>query len=95
MGTPALTSDLSPGALSPLNAAAAAAAAAGRVALSGHSGSSGVLLASNLNEEVSTVLPTFPSRHGPNPSHTPNTHALVSIVLFPSLFLSLALSASS
>uniref|UniRef100_A0A8C7QVJ4 Polypyrimidine tract binding protein 2a n=1 Tax=Oncorhynchus mykiss TaxID=8022 RepID=A0A8C7QVJ4_ONCMY len=40
------------GALSPLNAAAAAAAAAGRVALSGHSGSSGVLLASNLNEEV-------------------------------------------
>uniref|UniRef100_A0A6Q2YT59 RRM domain-containing protein n=1 Tax=Esox lucius TaxID=8010 RepID=A0A6Q2YT59_ESOLU len=47
---------LSPGALSPLNAAAAAAAAAGRVALSGHSGSSGVLLASNLNEEVSAPL---------------------------------------
>uniref|UniRef100_A0A3P8X8U6 RRM domain-containing protein n=1 Tax=Esox lucius TaxID=8010 RepID=A0A3P8X8U6_ESOLU len=44
------------GALSPLNAAAAAAAAAGRVALSGHSGSSGVLLASNLNEEVSAPL---------------------------------------
>ncbi|CAB1349994.1 unnamed protein product [Coregonus sp. 'balchen'] len=39
------------GALSPLNAAAAAAAAAGRVALSGHSGSGGVLLVSNLNEE--------------------------------------------
>uniref|UniRef100_A0A8C9TZI6 Polypyrimidine tract binding protein 2 n=2 Tax=Scleropages formosus TaxID=113540 RepID=A0A8C9TZI6_SCLFO len=42
------------GALSPLSAAAAAAAAAGRVALSGHSGTSGVLLVSNLNEEVST-----------------------------------------
>uniref|UniRef100_W5JXS4 Polypyrimidine tract binding protein 2a n=1 Tax=Astyanax mexicanus TaxID=7994 RepID=W5JXS4_ASTMX len=42
-----------PGALSPLSAAAAAAAAAGRVALSGHSGNSGVLLVSNLNEEVS------------------------------------------
>uniref|UniRef100_A0AAY4C519 RRM domain-containing protein n=1 Tax=Denticeps clupeoides TaxID=299321 RepID=A0AAY4C519_9TELE len=41
-----------PGALSPLSAAAAAAAAAGRVALSGHGGSSGVLLVSNLNEEV-------------------------------------------
>uniref|UniRef100_A0A8B9JRQ9 Polypyrimidine tract-binding protein 2 n=1 Tax=Astyanax mexicanus TaxID=7994 RepID=A0A8B9JRQ9_ASTMX len=41
------------GALSPLSAAAAAAAAAGRVALSGHSGNSGVLLVSNLNEEVS------------------------------------------
>uniref|UniRef100_A0AAY4C5E3 RRM domain-containing protein n=1 Tax=Denticeps clupeoides TaxID=299321 RepID=A0AAY4C5E3_9TELE len=40
------------GALSPLSAAAAAAAAAGRVALSGHGGSSGVLLVSNLNEEV-------------------------------------------
>lgn len=39
------------GAISPLSAAAAAAAAAGRVALSG-SGVSGVLLASNLNEEV-------------------------------------------
>ncbi|KAM8851007.1 polypyrimidine tract-binding protein 2-like isoform 2-T2 [Spinachia spinachia] len=38
------------GAISPLSAAAAAAAAAGRVALSG-SGVSGVLLASNLNEE--------------------------------------------
>uniref|UniRef100_A0A4W4GLQ2 RRM domain-containing protein n=1 Tax=Electrophorus electricus TaxID=8005 RepID=A0A4W4GLQ2_ELEEL len=37
----------------PLSAAAAAAAAAGRVALSGHSGTNGVLLASNLNEEVS------------------------------------------
>uniref|UniRef100_A0A8C7HJX0 Polypyrimidine tract binding protein 2b n=1 Tax=Oncorhynchus kisutch TaxID=8019 RepID=A0A8C7HJX0_ONCKI len=40
------------GAISPLSAAAAAAAAAGRVALSGHSGCSGVLLVSNLNEEV-------------------------------------------
>ena len=40
------------GAMNPLSAAAAAAAAAGRVAL-GHTGSSGVLLASNLNEEVS------------------------------------------
>uniref|UniRef100_A0A3B3T133 Polypyrimidine tract binding protein 2a n=1 Tax=Paramormyrops kingsleyae TaxID=1676925 RepID=A0A3B3T133_9TELE len=40
------------GALSPLSAAAAAAAAAGRVALSGHTGSGGVLLVSNLNEEV-------------------------------------------
>ncbi|KAI3374486.1 hypothetical protein L3Q82_006297 [Scortum barcoo] len=39
------------GAISPLSAAAAAAAAAGRVALSG-SGVSGVLLASNLNEEI-------------------------------------------
>lgn len=39
------------GAISPLSAAAAAAAAASRVALSG-SGVSGVLLASNLNEEV-------------------------------------------
>uniref|UniRef100_A0A671P0S7 Polypyrimidine tract-binding protein 2-like n=1 Tax=Sinocyclocheilus anshuiensis TaxID=1608454 RepID=A0A671P0S7_9TELE len=45
-----------PGALSPLSAAAAAAAAAGRVALSGHSGASGVLLVSNLNEEVSILL---------------------------------------
>ncbi|XP_046879688.1 polypyrimidine tract-binding protein 2 isoform X2 [Hypomesus transpacificus] len=47
------------GALSPLNAAAAAAAAAGRVALSGHSGSSGVLLASNLNEEMITPQSLF------------------------------------
>uniref|UniRef100_A0A9J8D8S7 Polypyrimidine tract binding protein 2b n=1 Tax=Cyprinus carpio carpio TaxID=630221 RepID=A0A9J8D8S7_CYPCA len=39
-------------AISPLSAAAAAAAAAGRVALSGHSGPGGVLLVSNLNEEV-------------------------------------------
>lgn len=45
-----------PGALSPLSAAAAAAAAAGRVALSGHSGASGVLLVSNLNEEVSVLF---------------------------------------
>lgn len=43
------------GALSPLSAAAAAAAAAGRVALSGHSGN-GVLLVSNLNDEVSPFL---------------------------------------
>uniref|UniRef100_A0A673BH74 Polypyrimidine tract-binding protein 2-like n=2 Tax=Sphaeramia orbicularis TaxID=375764 RepID=A0A673BH74_9TELE len=41
-----------PGALNPLSAAAAAAAAAGRVALAGQAGSSGVLLVSNLNEEV-------------------------------------------
>uniref|UniRef100_A0AAX7SJG5 RRM domain-containing protein n=1 Tax=Astatotilapia calliptera TaxID=8154 RepID=A0AAX7SJG5_ASTCA len=41
-----------PGALNPLSAAAAAAAAAGRVALAGQTGSSGVLLVSNLNEEV-------------------------------------------
>jgi len=40
------------GAISPLSAAAAAAAAAGRVALAGHSGTSGVLLVSNLNEEM-------------------------------------------
>lgn len=45
---------LSVGAISPLSAAAAAAAAAGRVALSGHSGPGGVLLVSNLNDEVST-----------------------------------------
>lgn len=43
-----------PGAMSPLSAAAAAAAAAGRVALSG-SGVSGVLLASNLNDEVGST----------------------------------------
>uniref|UniRef100_A0A4W6EAT0 Polypyrimidine tract binding protein 2b n=1 Tax=Lates calcarifer TaxID=8187 RepID=A0A4W6EAT0_LATCA len=43
------------GAISPLSAAAAAAAAAGRVALSG-SGVSGVLLASNLNEERVKIL---------------------------------------
>lgn len=50
------------GALSPLSAAAAAAAAAGRVALSGHTGSGGVLLVSNLNEEVS-VLTSQPLPH--------------------------------
>lgn len=44
---------LPPGALNPLSAAAAAAAAAGRVALAGQAGSGGVLLVSNLNEEVS------------------------------------------
>uniref|UniRef100_A0A8B9JST8 Polypyrimidine tract-binding protein 2 n=1 Tax=Astyanax mexicanus TaxID=7994 RepID=A0A8B9JST8_ASTMX len=47
------------GALSPLSAAAAAAAAAGRVALSGHSGNSGVLLVSNLNEEMVTPQSLF------------------------------------
>uniref|UniRef100_A0A673GFD4 Polypyrimidine tract-binding protein 2-like n=1 Tax=Sinocyclocheilus rhinocerous TaxID=307959 RepID=A0A673GFD4_9TELE len=47
------------GALSPLSAAAAAAAAAGRVALSGHSGASGVLLVSNLNEEMVTPHSLF------------------------------------
>uniref|UniRef100_A0A3P8NET2 RRM domain-containing protein n=1 Tax=Astatotilapia calliptera TaxID=8154 RepID=A0A3P8NET2_ASTCA len=46
------------GAISPLSAAAAAAAAAGRVALSG-SGVSGVLLASNLNEEMVTPQSLF------------------------------------
>uniref|UniRef100_A0A8D0AFR3 Polypyrimidine tract binding protein 2b n=1 Tax=Sander lucioperca TaxID=283035 RepID=A0A8D0AFR3_SANLU len=46
---------LSGGALNPLSAAAAAAAAAGRVALAGQTGSSGVLLVSNLNEEVSNT----------------------------------------
>uniref|UniRef100_A0A8C4DD97 RRM domain-containing protein n=1 Tax=Dicentrarchus labrax TaxID=13489 RepID=A0A8C4DD97_DICLA len=49
---------LSQGAISPLSAAAAAAAAAGRVALSG-SGVSGVLLASNLNEEMVTPQSLF------------------------------------
>ncbi|CAL8311002.1 unnamed protein product [Merluccius merluccius] len=48
-----------PGALNPLSAAAAAAAAAGRVALGGQSGSSGVLLASNLNEEMVTPQSLF------------------------------------
>ncbi|CAB1326011.1 unnamed protein product [Coregonus sp. 'balchen'] len=47
------------GAMSPLSAAAAAAAAAGRVALSGHSGCSGVLLVSNLNEEMVTPQSLF------------------------------------
>lgn len=53
---PSLVSPNSPGAISPLSAAAAAAAAAGRVALAGHSGTSGVLLVSNLNEEVSMLF---------------------------------------
>uniref|UniRef100_A0A8C3G834 Polypyrimidine tract binding protein 2b n=1 Tax=Cyclopterus lumpus TaxID=8103 RepID=A0A8C3G834_CYCLU len=53
------------GALNPLSAAAAAAAAAGRVALAGQAGSSGVLLVSNLNEEVSNT-----------PAHT-HTHTRV------------------
>ncbi|XP_056594256.1 polypyrimidine tract-binding protein 2 isoform X1 [Triplophysa dalaica] len=48
-----------PGALNPLTAAAAAAAAAGRVALSGHSGATGVLLVSNLNEEMVTPQSLF------------------------------------
>ncbi|XP_030629148.1 polypyrimidine tract-binding protein 2b isoform X1 [Chanos chanos] len=47
------------GAISPLSAAAAAAAAAGRVALSGHSGTTGVLLVSNLNEEMVTPQSLF------------------------------------
>uniref|UniRef100_A0A667WSH4 Polypyrimidine tract binding protein 2b n=1 Tax=Myripristis murdjan TaxID=586833 RepID=A0A667WSH4_9TELE len=47
------------GALNPLSAAAAAAAAAGRVALAGQSGSSGVLLVSNLNEEMVTPQSLF------------------------------------
>ncbi|TRY87543.1 hypothetical protein DNTS_007095, partial [Danionella cerebrum] len=47
------------GAISPLSAAAAAAAAAGRVALSGHSGPGGVLLVSNLNDEVTSTLYEF------------------------------------
>lgn len=46
-----------PGALNPLSAAAAAAAAAGRVALAGQSGANGVLLVSNLNDEVSNTTP--------------------------------------
>ncbi|XP_070974094.1 polypyrimidine tract-binding protein 2-like isoform X4 [Oncorhynchus clarkii lewisi] len=56
------------GAINPMSAAAAAAAAAGRMVLSGHSGCSGVLLVSNLNEEVSNApflslspLPSPPS----------------------------------
>ncbi|CAN9506020.1 unnamed protein product [Ophioblennius macclurei] len=48
-----------PGALNPLSAAAAAAAAAGRVALAGQAGSSGVLLVSNLNEEMVTPQSLF------------------------------------
>ncbi|XP_008300238.1 polypyrimidine tract-binding protein 2-like isoform X4 [Stegastes partitus] len=47
------------GALNPLSAAAAAAAAAGRVALAGQAGSSGVLLVSNLNEEMVTPQSLF------------------------------------
>lgn len=54
---------LSVGAISPLSAAAAAAAAAGRVALSGHSGPGGVLLVSNLNDEVSTSHKTHTHTH--------------------------------
>ncbi|KAM8882672.1 polypyrimidine tract-binding protein 2-like isoform 2-T2 [Synchiropus picturatus] len=47
------------GALTPLSAAAAAAAAAGRVALAGQAGSSGVLLVSNLNQEMVTPQSLF------------------------------------
>ncbi|XP_041824128.1 polypyrimidine tract-binding protein 2-like isoform X2 [Melanotaenia boesemani] len=47
------------GALNPLSAAAAAAAAAGRVVLAGQGGSSGVLLVSNLNEEMVTPQSLF------------------------------------
>ncbi|XP_014045699.1 polypyrimidine tract-binding protein 2 isoform X1 [Salmo salar] len=47
------------GAINPMSAAAAAAAAAGRMALSGHSGCSGVLLVSNLNEEMVTPQSLF------------------------------------
>ncbi|XP_037135818.1 polypyrimidine tract-binding protein 2-like isoform X2 [Syngnathus acus] len=47
------------GALNPLSAAAVAAAAAGRVALAGQTGSSGVLLVSNLNEEMVTPQSLF------------------------------------
>ncbi|XP_071400612.1 polypyrimidine tract-binding protein 2-like isoform X3 [Centroberyx affinis] len=54
-----LSLSLSSGALNPLSAAAAAAAAAGRVALAGQSGSSGVLLVSNLNEEMVTPQSLF------------------------------------
>lgn len=53
--TPWLSVCFPSGALNPLSAAAAAAAAAGRVALAGQTGSSGVLLVSNLNEEVSNT----------------------------------------
>uniref|UniRef100_A0A669DKN1 Polypyrimidine tract binding protein 2b n=1 Tax=Oreochromis niloticus TaxID=8128 RepID=A0A669DKN1_ORENI len=49
----------SPDTLNPLSAAAAAAAAAGRVALTGQTGSSGVLLVSNLNEEMVTPQSLF------------------------------------
>uniref|UniRef100_A0A3B4Y7D2 Polypyrimidine tract binding protein 2b n=1 Tax=Seriola lalandi dorsalis TaxID=1841481 RepID=A0A3B4Y7D2_SERLL len=52
------------GALNPLSAAAAAAAAAGRVALAGQTGSSGVLLVSNLNEEVSNTHPNTTRVYG-------------------------------
>ncbi|KAM9331878.1 polypyrimidine tract-binding protein 2 isoform 2-T2 [Pholidichthys leucotaenia] len=45
--------------LNPLSAAAAAAAAAGRVALAGQTGSTGVLLVSNLNEEMVTPQSLF------------------------------------
>uniref|UniRef100_A0A1A7XNM1 Polypyrimidine tract binding protein 2a n=2 Tax=Iconisemion striatum TaxID=60296 RepID=A0A1A7XNM1_9TELE len=47
------------GALNPLSAAAAVAAAAGRVAHAGQAGSNGVLLVSNLNEEMVTPQSLF------------------------------------
>ncbi|XP_024247615.1 polypyrimidine tract-binding protein 2 isoform X4 [Oncorhynchus tshawytscha] len=47
------------GAINPMSAAAAAAAAAGRMVLSGNSGCSGVLLVSNLNEEMVTPQSLF------------------------------------
>lgn len=53
--TPWLSVCVPSGALNPLSAVAAAAAAAGRVALAGQTGCSGVLLVSNLNEEVSNT----------------------------------------
>ncbi|XP_077592698.1 polypyrimidine tract-binding protein 2-like isoform X2 [Stigmatopora nigra] len=55
----ALSKDNSLLALNPLSAAAVAAAAAGRVALAGQTASSGVLLVSNLNEEMVTPQSLF------------------------------------
>lgn len=60
--TPWLSVCFPSGALNPLSAAAAAAAAAGRVALTGQTGSSGVLLVSNLNEEVSNTYTSNTSK---------------------------------
>ncbi|XP_039646853.1 polypyrimidine tract-binding protein 2-like [Perca fluviatilis] len=76
-----------PGALNPLSAAAAAAAAAGRVALAGQTGSSGVLLVSNLNEEVSNT---------PAHTHTCQTDHLPPLPqLHPSVVLFLLFRAGS
>lgn len=67
---------LSLGSISPLSAAAAAAAAAGRVALSGHSVAAAVLLASNLNDEVSLSHPAHPYTFSLSLSFThSHTHA--------------------